>query len=279
MKVYISADIEGCSGLVNWGQCGGPGTSCYDWPFARRMMTHDVNAAIRGARAAGAERVVVKDSHNAGRNLLLDELEPGTELLSGTVFGADGMCHGVGEGFDAALLVGYHARAGTPAAVMEHTFVGGVHRLWVNGVEAGEIYLSAASCGRHGVPVAAVVSDDAGCAEARDLLPDVRTASTKQGLGRYLAVLRSLEETGADIEATVREALAERAPRPFDPGGAQTLRLETKSTEEADAVAELAGWVREGGYLLSADAPDWESAHQRLLSAFLNIARAPARDR
>jgi D-amino peptidase len=162
---------------------------------------------------------------------------------------------------------------------MEHTFVGGVHRLWVNGTEAGEIYLAAASCGRHGVPVAVVTSDEAGCAEARGLLPGVRTASTKRGLGRHVGLLRCPEETAAEIEGAVRQALEAGDCVPYDAGGPQALRLETKSTEEADAVAELPGWVREDGYLLGAEAPDWASAHRSLLSAFLQISRAPVRDK
>src|ERR1700720_3709476 len=92
VRVYISADIEGITGLVSWAQCSQPSGNVYDFGFARRMMTHDVNAAIRGARAAGASEVVVKDSHGVMKNLLVEDLEPGTRLVSGNGFGmTDGM--------------------------------------------------------------------------------------------------------------------------------------------------------------------------------------------
>jgi D-amino peptidase len=101
MQVFISADIEGVTGIVSWSQAEGPGASSFDWAFARRMYTHDVNAAIRGAKAAGAKRVVVKDSHGLCKNLLIDELEPGTELISG--FGATP--HGMMGAFSRASML------------------------------------------------------------------------------------------------------------------------------------------------------------------------------
>src|SRR5437016_11887453 len=111
MRVYISGDIEGITGIVSWSQCGRPNKDHYDWDFARRMYSHDINAAIRGARAAGATTVVVKDSHNTGKNLLIEDLEPGTELISGYGAGLDGMMEGINSSFDAMMLVGYHAMA------------------------------------------------------------------------------------------------------------------------------------------------------------------------
>ncbi|MCG9894028.1 MAG: M55 family metallopeptidase, partial [Fimbriimonadaceae bacterium] len=199
MRVYISADIEGCTGVVSWGQAGGPRDSSFDWDFARRMMTHDVNAAIRGAREGGATRILVKDSHNSSKNLLIDQLEPGVQLISGTGAGRDGMMTGVAEGFDLAFLVGYHGMSGTQAGVMEHTITGAVHRFWVNGVETGEIGMSAFAAGTKGVPVGLIVSDAAGCAEAQSLIPGIQGAITKVGLGRYMARLLHPSETGPEI--------------------------------------------------------------------------------
>jgi len=176
VKVYISADIEGITGLVSWHQCGTASGDHYDWPFARRMMTHDVNAAIRGARSGGAKEIVVKDSHNNGKNLLLDQLEPGAQLVSGVGSGIDGMMEGLDATFDCALLIGYHAMAGTAGGIMEHTYTGGVHRFWINGMPSGEIAMSAAVAGRYGVPVVAVSSDRAACDEAEALIPGIATA-------------------------------------------------------------------------------------------------------
>src|SRR5258708_2786980 len=138
MKVFISVDIEGATGLVSFSQCGRPNGEHYDFGFARRMLTHDVNAAIRGFRAAGATQVVVKDAHATCKNLLIEDLEPGTELISGFGSRKDGMMDGIDESFDAAALVGYHGMAGALNALMEHALIGGLHRFWINGQLAGE---------------------------------------------------------------------------------------------------------------------------------------------
>jgi len=94
------------------------------------MISHDVNAAVRGARRAGAERILIKDSHGNSKNLLIEDLEPGVELVSGHGSLTDGMMVGVDSSFGCAMLVGYHAMAGTLGGIMEHTITGGVHRLW-----------------------------------------------------------------------------------------------------------------------------------------------------
>src|SRR2546423_11223673 len=104
MRIFISGDIEGITGIVSWSQCGKPSSDNYDFPFARRMYTHDINAAIRGAKTGGATQVVVNDGHHTGKNLLIDELEGGTELISGYGSGIDGMMDGVDVRFDAAML-------------------------------------------------------------------------------------------------------------------------------------------------------------------------------
>src|SRR5579863_4469805 len=140
----MSVDIEGCTGIASFSQCSRPSSAHYDWPFAREMLHHDVNAAIRGARAAGATEILIKDGHGHCRNLLVDQLEPGVELVSGANAGPNGMMEGVDSSYVAALLIGYHPLAGALRGMMEHALVGGLHRFWINGVEAGEIAASAA---------------------------------------------------------------------------------------------------------------------------------------
>jgi D-amino peptidase len=262
MRVYISADIEGVTGVVTWGQAGAPSSNHYDWPHARRMMTHDVNAAVRGARAAGATRILVKDSHGGGKNLLVEDLEPNTELLSGSGSGVLGMMEGVDGGFDCAMLVGYHAMAGTAEGVMEHTISGNVHRYWINGMPAGEMAMSAAAAGVHGVPVVMVSSDRAGCDEASALLPGAYTAVTKHGLGRYMGRLLHPSETGPAIEAAAREAVANITKvQPFAPVHPVTVRIEFNRTEECDVACQLLEWERVDAYTVECTADDWPTAH------------------
>lgn len=264
MNVFISADIEGITGLLSWSQCGGPDEEAADWDFAREMMTHDVNAAVRGALRAGATRVVVKDSHGNGKNLLVGELEPEVELISGTGCGPiDGMMQGIDSSFATAFLVGYHARAGTLRAIMDHTISGKVHRLWLNGTELGEIGLSSGTAGRYGVPVALVSSDRAGCAEAQSLIAGVETAVVKEGLGRYMGRCLHPERTAQLIERAAAEAMARSGDvQPWCPEPPLVVRIEWKGEEEADYVERLPGTRRIDAYVVECDCGSYEEAHR-----------------
>ncbi len=111
MKVFISIDMEGISGVVNSEQCT-PGNPEYE--RARLLMTQEANAAILGARAAGATEVVVSDSHGGMRNLLIEELDTWADLICGSPK-PFGMMEGLDDSFGVVFMVGYHARAGTPA--------------------------------------------------------------------------------------------------------------------------------------------------------------------
>jgi len=271
MNVFISADIEGITGLVSWAQAGRPGSEHYDWAFARRMMTHDVNAAIRGARAGGASRVLVKDSHGCSRNVLIDELEPGVELISGTSPHPNGMMTGLDESFDCAMLVGYHAMAGTLEGVMEHTITGSVHRFWINGEPAGEIAMSAATAAQFGVPLVFVSSDDKGCSEAQSLIVGVQTAQVKVGMGRYIGRLLHPSETRVLIEDAAREAVSNSgAVQPWNPSVPVTVRIEQNTSDQADVAALLPGWSRIDAYTIEFVGETWELAHRAARRAMAN---------
>jgi len=264
VKVYISADIEGVTGVVSWGQAGGPTASSFDWDFARRMMTHDVNAAIRGARAAGAEEIVIKDSHNTSKNLLIDQLEDDVELISGTGAGVGGMMCGIDSSFDACFLVGYHAMAGTAGGIMEHTITGIMHGYWINGMPAGEIAMSAATAGVLGVPLVMVSSDSVGCQEAAELVPGLATAVTKTGIGRYMGKLKHPSVTGRLISEAAQdglESLRHGKIKPWRPAEPVVAKLEFNRSEEADHVAMLPNAKRLDGYTIEISAPTWDEAH------------------
>lgn len=273
MHVLISADIEGVTGTVSWRQAGSPTGDHYDWPFARRMMTHDVNAAIRGAREAGATRIVVKDSHGNSKNLLVDELEDGVELISGLGTFPEGMVTGVSSDVACCVLVGYHAMAGTAEGVMEHTITGSVRRLSVNGSEWGEMAMAAATCGSYGVPVVAVTSDDKGTAEAAHMLPGVQTATVKHGMGRYMGRLLHPSVTGPLIQDTVAKAVAGSASvAPFVVHGPLVVELEHNKTEETEAASTVPGWAKTGAHIVRAEFPDWKTALPSVWRAMMSAA-------
>lgn len=274
MKVFISVDIEGATGIASFSQCGRADGQHYDYAFARRMLTGDVNAAIRGARAAGATEIVVKDAHGNCKNLLVPELEPGTQLISGFYPRNDYMMDGLDESFSAAMLVGYHGMAGTLHGMMEHALSGGVHRFWVNDIPAGEIAVSAALAGSYGVPTVLITSDQAGCDEAVSTIPGVGAYATKEGFGKYMGRMLHPSETWPAIEAAAKRAVATASSiRPFVIGGPVTLRSEFRTSEEADYASMLPDSVRSDAYTIELTRPTFREAHSSMLAVFQLASR------
>jgi len=176
MKILIAADMEGITGVVDSNQTN---LSHAEYGRFRRLMTGDVNAAIRGAFDAGADEVVVSDGHWFNLNILIEELDPRARLNTGSPRPFS-MVEGVQHGVDGVLFVGYHARVGTQDAILDHTWSSGrVDGVWLNGEIVGEIGLNAAVCGHFGAPVLMISGDQTACAEATALLGDVETAIVK----------------------------------------------------------------------------------------------------
>lgn len=272
MKVFISVDIEGATGIASFSQCGRADAQHYDYAFARRMLAGDVNAAIRGARAAGATEVVVKDAHGNCKNLLVDELEPGTQLISGFYPRRDYMMDGLDASFAAAMVIGYHGMAGALRGMMEHALSGGVHRFWVNGRPAGEILVSAAVAGSYGVPTVLVTSDRVGCDEAVAAIPGVATFSTKEGYGRYMGRMLHPGETWAAIEEAARQAVS--SPNtPLVVDGPVAMRADFRQSEEADYASMLPDCNRVDAYGIELIRPTFVEAHRAMLAAFQLAAR------
>ncbi|TMI77011.1 MAG: hypothetical protein E6H04_14555, partial [Bacillati bacterium ANGP1] len=118
MKVFISADMEGTAGVTDWDQVM---PDQPDYARFRRLMTEEVNAAILGALEGGAKEIVVNDSHNTMRNLLIEELHPLAQLISGSPKPYS-MMQGIDNTFDAVFFTGYHAAAGTQNGILDHTY-------------------------------------------------------------------------------------------------------------------------------------------------------------
>lgn len=271
MRVYISVDMEGVAGVVHEDQ-----TDPIDPRHAgeynrfRRLMTAEANAAIEGALAAGAERVLVNDSHWLMRNLLAEELHPAAELLSGGPK-AQSMVEGVDLGFDAALFVGYHAMGGTGHAIIDHTYTSLVHEARLNGRAVGELAINAALAGTYDVPVALVSGDQALAAEARELLgPSVETVVVKHAVGRFAARSVAPAEACRRIREGASTALR-RSHAPFRLAAPIRLEVDFAETQMAD-MAELApGSVRSAGRTVTFTHDDYREVF-RAWRALYNLA-------
>lgn len=242
MKILLAADMEGITGVVQWDQVN---PSHSEYQRFRRLMTADVNAAVRGAFDAGANEVVITDGHNNGRNILIEELDPRARLNSGSPNPLS-MVQGVDQGVDGVLFVGYHARSGAQNANLDHTWSDErVANLSLNGRLTGESGLNGAVCGHFNVPILMVSGDQTVCAEVRDWFGDVETAIVKTATGRFAADCLPPAVTQELIYQAANRAIkrlqAGQAPAPLHLPAPISMLLELNQSEMADRAAQLPG--------------------------------------
>ncbi len=269
MHVFISVDIEGITDVTSWWDDKEKGRE----EIACRRMTMEANAAIEGALAAGARKITVADSHGSMRNMLPELLHPKATLIRGQSRPL-GMMQGVEKKVDAAMLVGYHAMAGTKNATLAHTYTLAVHHLWVNDVMVGEIGFNARVAGQFGVPVVLVSGDAAACREAEDAIPGITTAQVKDAMGYICASNDHPEVAQEKIRTAATAALQNlKAVKPLTLRSAPRVRVELRSVGQAD-MAELApGMKRVDGYTVEYKAKDMAEAHRTLRAIFM-LSRA-----
>lgn len=229
MKIYISADIEGVTGVTHEDQTGG---SSADYMQARKWMTAEVNAAIEGAqRGAGISEFYVKDAHGNGRNILLDELKQEARLMAGWD-AMMSMVQGIDDSFDALILIGYHSMAGTENGILAHTFSGSVKQLSINDRPIGESEISALTAGHYGVPVVFIAGDQTVVKEFESFVGEIPHAITKYGTGRESGQVIHPEITYHAITDGAGKALANISN--FKPFTMETpLRMSVKLSSSA----------------------------------------------
>ncbi|KAB2336627.1 M55 family metallopeptidase [Cytobacillus depressus] len=236
MKLYISADIEGISGVVDPEHTRRDGR---EHDRARIYMTDEINACITGAIESGVSEIVVNDSHGTMRNLLLERLHPEAQLISGAPKKL-AMVEGIDQGFDAAIFLGYHTMMGTNG-VLNHTFHGGViGDIRINEKSYGEFGLNAAVAGFYNVPVAMVSGCNLLAEEATQLIPDIQTAIVKQTINRVTALNLSTQKSQDLIKSKTMLALKNKsAIKPFTIESPFIVEVSFLNTGLADAAEIL----------------------------------------
>jgi len=233
VKVFISVDMEGISGVVNWNQTE---YGKEDYERFRKLMTQEANAAVEGAFSAGATEVVVNDSHGSMRNLIIEDLNPEVKLITGSSKPMS-MMEGLDQDYSAAIFIGYHSRASS-LGVLNHTYSGRVVHYWVNGRVMGETGMNALVAGYYGVPVVLVSGDSEVTQEARDLLGTVETVTVKEPRSQFSALCLHPKKAQALVKAAVQKALGSLgAYKPFVPPAPCTVRLQFQTSGQAGNAA------------------------------------------
>lgn len=203
MKVHITADMEGIAVICHDEQAD---YKKDDYPRMREIMTGEVQAAIEGARDAGADEILVCDAHDTGRNLLVEKLDPEVEVIEGSSYDL-GMMSGISRNFDASMQIGYHSMRHTHAGVLGHTYTYDIAELRFNGVVIGEPGLSAAIAGHFGVPLVFISGDAHAVRQAKSLVKNVVGVPTKEGVGLYGVRTLTPEKARALIRKGAKEAI------------------------------------------------------------------------
>ncbi|MDH4197010.1 MAG: M55 family metallopeptidase, partial [Candidatus Aminicenantes bacterium] len=270
VKVYVSVDMEGIWGVVHGDQTSPAGGG---YGAARKWMAQDVNAAIVGLFAAGATEVVVNDAHGGQRNILADELDPRASLITGSPKPLS-MMEGIDATYDACLLIGYHARAGSAPAVLDHTISGSVvFAIRVNGLEMPELGLNAAIAGAYGVPVVMLSGDGTTCRQAAEVLgPGLKTAAVKEAAWRAAAKLLPRGDALAAIQNAARDGLLERGKiKPYKLSPPFTFELEFHRSSQAELASLIPGVKRPSARVVSFASQDYLEGF-KLLRALIALA-------
>src|SRR4051794_1671040 len=262
--------MEGIAGIVKTDQTNA-GKPLYD--EGRRLYTEEINAAVRGARTAGATEIVVMDCHGAGdgftfNSLVAEDLDRACEFVVQEEW--TGYTAFLESGCDAALFVGVHAMAGTADGVLNHT-VSGVdwQNLWFNGTLVGETGINAALCGTWGCPVLLVTGDRASGREAKALLGEgLTTVEVKEGLGVKTARMLAPKRARELVEEGAKRALSDlKAVEPYDPGKPCEIKVEYKGTAPPRRLRFQSGVEVVDDRTIVSRADDWWSAWKQFFFA------------
>jgi D-amino peptidase len=238
VKLYISFDMEGVAGIVDWDQCrpGGLG-----YPAGCRLLLEEVNAAIDGAIAGGADEIVCNDAHGLMNNVPIDELHGEAVYIAGRHKPLY-MMQGMDASVDAVAFVGYHGSISGESAILSHTYNPSViSRATLNGVEVGESGINSLVALAFEAPIVLVTGDRQTATELQPWSPKAQAVVVKESISRYAAANLHPARARAQIAAAARLAVEGMGDVPL-PAVSLPLRLDVE-LQDAD-MAEVASWVK-----------------------------------
>jgi len=186
VKIFISADIEGTTGIAHPDETT---KSKADYAEFQKQMTAEVAAACEGALDAGATDIMVKDAHDTARNISVSELPEEVRIIREWSDHPYSMLEGLDESFDAVMMTGYHSRAGSGANPLAHTITGRLAFIKINGTYVSEFLINTYTAALVGVPVVLVTGDKGLCEEVAELNPAISTVAVSEGIGASTVAL------------------------------------------------------------------------------------------
>jgi D-amino peptidase len=253
LKVFISVDMEGITDIINWKETN-PGD---DYEYYRKLMTLEANAAIEGSLDAGATEIIVRDSHASARNIIPDLLNEKAKLIREWSAGPLSMMEGIDSSFDAVIFIGYHAKAMTAHAALNHTMEGAILDLKVNDISLSEAGWNALIAGFYNVPVVFLSGDKAICDQSIDLFKEIEIVSVKEAYGESSLNLHP-EVAKRKIRSGVKKALSNlKKYKPFILRPPLTIQIDFKNENRAFHGSWYPGAKRVGSYGVSFTSDDF----------------------
>ncbi|MCC6318522.1 MAG: M55 family metallopeptidase [Gemmatimonadaceae bacterium] len=248
LKVYISVDMEGIGGVVTNEQLGPTG---FEYQRARQFMTDEVNAAIQGAREAGATQILVSDSHGNGQNILIDQLPADVTVIRAWPRPLM-MMEGIDSTFDAAIFLGYHAGTSNVNGVRAHTMSSAtLTGVALNGTQVPEGGINAAIAGHFGVPVVMVSGDDAAIEEVRRFTGQIEAAQVKRAISFHSAATLTPKAAQELVRQAAKAGVERRGSfRPLRLAPGIALEVSFKHYRAAEIVAYLPNVVRANAHTI-----------------------------
>ena len=269
MKIFVSTDMEGTAGVVDWAQCRGPGA---EYEYYRQLLLDEVNAAIQGALDSGATELLVNDSHSTMQNLHPGRLLGRARYLSGR-HKPMYMMEGLDPSYDAVFLVSYHGSMAGAASTLSHTYnPRAISRVLLNGTEVGESGINALVAMGHGVPVVLVTGDDVAVKQVAEIATSAKTVAVKRAINPRAVELRPFKEAHADIERAARDGVA--GSKKFPPRRESTYRVEVQFQDVAipEVAESLPGMQRPAPDTIAFTQPTMPKAYTliRLLYRYIS---------
>ena len=274
MKILISVDIEGISGVVNPIETD-TNVNNPAYQKARKWCTDDVNAAIRGAIEGGADTIVVNDSHGSSKlNIIYEELHPIASLVRGgpNILLPYDFMTGLDSSFDAVFLIGWHDKIGGPG-ILSHSYTSkNFNHIKVNGKSFGEVEFAMRLTGIFGVPIVLITGDDIICSNTRKELGKIEIAPVKRMISRFAAECLSYEEAHNLIETAAKRAVERTSRGEFSPfvfGESEfKLEIETHDTAVAQGIARIPGIEYDGCRTVSFRAQDFKKIYDMYMAMY-----------
>ena len=206
MKIYISADIEGITGVTHWDETD---KSKSDYREYAKQMTDEVKAACEGAIKAGAKEIWIKDAHDTGRNIIAGDLPQSIKLVRGWSEHPYLMVQELDKSFDALLMIGYHSFGSSGSNPLSHTLSSRtLNYIKLNGEYASEFLIHGYAAATMGVPVVFVSGDEGICKEAEKVNKNIKTVAVNKGVGDSVISIHpklAIEKIKASVESILKE--------------------------------------------------------------------------